>query len=164
LDYFRPSLLFLPTITAGGGTPCPYPTPGGVYEHLLPQLRLHGWYPRAPLGQPPLPFSFPPPFLLLSPPPPPFPPPRPPQPPAPAFGMPVAFKLGTALPVFLLPLLTYASFRLLRFRFPTPLLAAAAAFVFLLQEENPIWGGTIASTLTGEFSYTYGIALAVLFL
>ena len=50
------------------------------------------------------------------------------------------------------------------FRFPSPLLGAAAAAVFLFLEENPIWGGTIASTLTGEFSYTYGIGLAVLFL
>ena len=31
--------------------------------------------------------------------------------------------------------------------------------MFLFLEENPIWGGTIASTLTGEFSYTYGIGL-----
>ena len=50
------------------------------------------------------------------------------------------------------------------FRSPVPLLGAAAALVFLFSEENPIWGGTIASTLTGEFSYTYGIGLAVLFL
>ena len=83
---------------------------------------------------------------------------------APFVGMPVAFKLGTALPVFLLPPLTYAAFRLMGFRFPGPLLGAGAAAVFLFLEENPIWGGTIASTLTGEFSYTYGIGLAVLFL
>ena len=69
----------------------------------------------------------------------------------------MAFKLGTVLGVFLLPLLAYASFRLMGFRFPAPLLGAAAALVFLFLEENPIWGGTIASTLTGEFSYTYGI-------
>src|SRR6185295_9471689 len=43
-------------------------------------------------------------------------------------------------------------------------LGAAGALVFLFSEENPIWGGTIASTLTGEFSYTYGIGLALLFL
>ena len=52
----------------------------------------------------------------------------------------------------------------MRFRFPAPLLGAAAALVFLFLEDNPIWGGTMASTLTGEFSYTYGIGLAVLFL
>ena len=50
------------------------------------------------------------------------------------------------------------------FRFPAPLLGAAAACVFLFLEANPIWGGTIASTMTGEFAYTYGIGLAVLFL
>ena len=82
----------------------------------------------------------------------------------PLVGLPVAFKLGTVLGVFLLPLLTYASFRLMGFRFPAPLLGAAASLLFLFLEENPIWGGTIASTLTGEFAYTYGIGLALLFL
>ena len=151
LDYFRPALLFLPTVTAGGDTPCHYPTFVWFKEHLLPQGRLHGWYPGAYLGHPLLLYYFPLPFLIMS---------------AlhPIFGMPVAFKLGTALPVFLLPLLTYAAFRLMGFRFPGPLIGAGAAAVFLFHEDNPIWGGTIASTLTGEFSYTYGIGLAVLFL
>ncbi len=151
LDYFRPALLFLPTFTAGGDTPCHYPTAVWFHEHLLPKLRLHGWYPGAYLGHPQLLYYFPLPFLLMS-------------ALVPFTGMPVAFKLGTAIPTFLLPILTYVSFRLMRFRFPVPLLAASASWVFLLQEENPIWGGTIASTLTGEFSYAYGIALAVLFL
>ena len=52
----------------------------------------------------------------------------------------------------------------MRLPFPAPLLGAAAALVFLYVEDNPIWGGTIASTLTGEFSYTYGVGFAVLFL
>jgi hypothetical protein len=151
LDYFRPALLFLPTITAGGDTPCHYPTAVWFHERLLPKLRLHGWYPGAYLGHPLLLYYFPLPFLVIS-------------ALVPFFGMPVAFKLGTVLPSFLLPLLTYLSFRLMRFRFPAPLVGAAASFVFLMQEENPIWGGTIASTMTGEFSYAYGIALAVLFL
>jgi hypothetical protein len=83
---------------------------------------------------------------------------------APLVGMPVAFKLGTVLGIFALPLLTYASFRLMRLPFPTPLLGAAGALVFLYVEDNPIWGGTIASMLTGEFAYAYGLALALLFL
>ena len=151
LDYFRPALLFLPTVTAGGDTPCHYPTFVWFKEHLLSQGRLHGWYPGAYLGHPLLLYYFPLPFLIMS-------------ALTPFFGMPVAFKLGTALPVFLLPLLTYAAFRLMGFRFPGPLVGAGAAAVFLFHEDNPIWGGTIASTLTGEFSYTYGIGLAVLFL
>ena len=151
LDLLRPSLLFLPTLTAGGDTPCHYPTAVWFHERLLPQLRLHGWYPGASLGHPLLLYYFPLPFVLMS-------------ALAPLTGMPVAFKLGTALGVFLLPLLAYASLRLMRLPFPAPLVGAAASLVFLYLEDNPIWGGTIASTLTGEFSYTYGVGLAVLFL
>jgi hypothetical protein len=151
LDYFSPGLLLVPTITAGGDTPCHYPTFTWFHQRLLPELRLHGWYPGAYLGHPLLLYYFPLPFLVMS-------------ALAPAAGLPVAFKLGTALGVFLLPPLTYAAFRLMGFRFPAPLLGAAAALVFLFVEENPIWGGTMASTLTGEFAYAYGIALAVLFL
>ncbi len=151
LDLLRPALLLLPTITAGGDTPCHYPTAVWFHEHLGPGLRLHGWYPGASLGHPLLLYYFPFPFLLMS-------------SLAPLVGMPVAFKLGTALGVFLLPLLVYASFRLMRLAFPAPLLGAGAALVFLYVEDNPIWGGTIASTLTGEFSYTYGVGFAILFL
>ncbi|MCG6920159.1 MAG: hypothetical protein LJF15_03595 [Acidobacteria bacterium] len=151
VDLLRPSLLLLPTIAAGGDTPCHYPAAAWFYEHLLPDLRLHGWYPGAYLGHPLLLYYFPMPFLVIS-------------ALTPAVGLPVAFKLGTVLGVFLLPLLVYAAFRLMRLPFPAPLLGAATALVFLFVEDNPIWGGTIASTLTGEFSYTYGVALAVLFL
>jgi hypothetical protein len=151
LDILQPSLLLLPTITAGGDTPCHYPAAAWFQERLLPALRLHGWYPGAYLGHPLLLYYFPLPFLVMS-------------ALAPVTGLPVAFKLGTALGVFLLPLLVYVSFRLMKLPFPTPLLGAAAALVFLFVEDNPIWGGTIASTLAGEFSYTYGIGLAVLFL
>ena len=151
LDLLQPSLLLLPTITAGGDTPCHYPTAVWFYERLLPEWRLHGWYPGSYLGHPLLLYYFPFPFLVMS-------------ALAPGLGMPVAFKLGSALPVFLLPLLVYASFRLMRFAFPAPLLGAASALVFLYVEDTPIWGGTIASTLAGEFSYTYGIGFAVLFL
>ncbi len=151
VDLLRPSLMLLPTITAGGDTPCHYPTAVWFHERLLPQLRLHGWYPGSYLGHPLLLYYFPLPFLVIS-------------AITPAIGMPVAFKLGTALGILLLPLWVYASFRLMRFAFPAPLLGAAAALVFLYVEDTPIWGGTIASTLAGEFSYTYGVGFAVLFL
>jgi hypothetical protein len=151
LDLLRPSLLLLPTIAAGGDTPCHYPTAVWFHERLLPHLRLHGWYPGASVGHPLLLYYFPFPFVLMS-------------ALAPLVGMPVAFKLGTALGVFLLPPLVYLSFRLMRLPFPAPLLGAVSALVFLYVEDNPIWGGTIASTLTGEFSYTYGVGFALLFL
>ena len=148
-DYLRPALLASPTIAAGGDTPCHYPTFVWFYERLLPALRLHGWYPGAFLGQPLLLYYFPLPFLVMS-------------GLAPFVGMPVAFKLGSIGGVVLLPFAAHAAVRLLGFRFPAPLLAMGAAFVFLFVEDNPIWGGTIASTLSGEFAYAYGTALAVL--
>jgi hypothetical protein len=151
LDYLRPSLLLLPTVTAGGDTPCHYPTFVWFYERLLPHGRLHGWYPGAYLGQPLLLYYFPLPFLAMS-------------ALAPLVGLPAAFKLGTVLGVFLLPPLTYAALRLMGFGFPAPLLGAAASLVFLFCEENPIWGGTLASTLAGEFAYMLGLGLALLFL
>ncbi len=151
LDYVRPALLLLPTFTAGGDMVCHYPTLAYLQEQLLPKLRLHGWYAGAYLGQPILLYYFPTPFLVMA-------------ALAPAFGLPVAFKLGTALGVFLLPFCAYLGFRWLGFKFPGPLFGALGGFVFLLVEENPIWGGTLPSTLAGEFSYAYGIAFALLFL
>ena len=151
LDYVRPALLLLPSFTAGGDMVCHYPTLVYFQEQLLPRLRLHGWYAGAYLGQPILLYYFPVPFLLMA-------------ALAPAFGLQVAFKLGTALGVFLLPFCAYLGFRWLGFKFPGPLFGALGGFVFLLVEENPIWGGTIPSTLAGEFSYTYGIGFALVFL
>jgi hypothetical protein len=151
LDCFRPELLALPTIMAGGDTPCHFPTLVWLHEKLLPQGRLHGWYPGAYLGQPLLLYYFPLPFLVMS-------------GVSVVTGLEVAFKVGAALGVFLVPPCAWACFRMMGFRSPAPLLAAAASLVFLFCEENPIWGGTIASTLTGEIAYTYGTALAVLFL
>ena len=59
LDYLRPALLFLPTVTAGGDTPCHYPTLVYLHDTLLPRLRLQGWYPGAYLGHPLLLYYFP---------------------------------------------------------------------------------------------------------
>ena len=151
VDLLPPSLLLLPTIAAGGDTPSHYPTAVWLHDHLLPHARLHGWYPGSALGFPLLLYYFPFPFVLMS-------------ALAPLVGVAVAFKLATALGVFVLPVVAYVSFRLMRLRFPAPLVAAAATLVFLYVEDNPIWGGTIASTLTGEFSYTYGVGFALLFL
>jgi hypothetical protein len=147
-DCFRPALLHTPTIGAGGDTPFHIPTFFWFFDHLLPAARLHGWYPGAFLGHPLLLYYFPLPFVLMS-------------TMAPGLGLPVAFKVGAALGAFLLPPAAYAAVRLLGFRFPAPLLAAGASLVFLFVEENPIWGGTIVSTLAGEFAYAYGTALAL---
>src|ERR687892_2343268 len=94
LDYFPPSLLLIPTVAAGGDTPCHYPTLVHFYEHLLPRLRLHGWYPGAYLGHPLLLYYFPLPFLFMA-------------ALAPLLGVFAAFKVGSVLGVFALPLFAY---------------------------------------------------------
>src|SRR3989304_4786280 len=52
LDLLRPSLLLLSTITAGGDTPCHYPTAVWFHERLLPEGGLHGRGPGAHPGPP----------------------------------------------------------------------------------------------------------------
>ncbi len=127
LDLLHPSLLLLPTITAGGDTPCHYPTAVWVKDHLLPQLRLHGWYPGSYLGQPLLLYYFPLPFVLMA-------------ALAPLTGMPVAFKLGTVLGVFLLPLFAYVSLRRMRLPFPAPLLGGVRGARLPLRRGEPDLG------------------------
>ena len=76
----------------------------------------------------------------------------------------VAFKVITALGVFLLPLTVYAMGRLWRVRRPFPILAAVMALAFLLMESYSIYGANILSTLAGEFGYMLSFALVFLFL
>src|SRR4051795_67891 len=66
LDYVKPRLLLLPTVAAGGDTPCHFPTLAYLRDVLLPQWRLHGWYPGAYLGQPILLYYFPLAFLVMA--------------------------------------------------------------------------------------------------
>src|SRR5512141_2384039 len=93
LDEFRPGLLTSHTIMAGGDMPCHYPTFRFLYDYLLPRGRLHGWYAVVYLGHPLLLYYFPLPFLVMA-------------ALAPAAGTMIAFKLGVALGVVLLPPLT----------------------------------------------------------
>src|SRR5260221_10701560 len=82
LDYLRPSLLLLPTVAAGGDTPCHFPTLAYFRANLLPHLRFHGWYPRAYLAHPLLLYYFPLAFLLMA-------------ALAPLLGLAAAFKVGS---------------------------------------------------------------------
>ena len=43
-----------------------------------------------------------------------------------------------------------------------PELLAVAAVIFLFDESFPIYGGNIASTMAGEFSFSIALSLAVL--
>lgn len=150
LYYYRPSLLLLDTMDAGGDTPSFLRPVHHLKDVLLPAGNPQGWDLANFAGYPPYQFYFLPPALtivLLS------------------YVIPlnVAFKLVSVLGVFLLPLTTILALRALGSRFPTPVLGAPASLLFLFNGNNSMWGGNIKSTLAGEFAFSISFALAVLF-
>lgn len=76
----------------------------------------------------------------------------------------VAFKLGTVLGSVLLPITAWACGRFFRLRPPIPTLLAAATLPFLFDYTYTIYGGNLFSTLAGEYAFSFGVALAILFL
>ncbi len=78
----------------------------------------------------------------------------------------VAFKLVTVMGLLGLPPATYFFTRALGFDKSVAVVTAAAgaAFVFLENPTPQIFGGTIASTLAGEFSYSWSFALSLVYL
>jgi len=150
LSYFKPSLILLDTHISGGDTgsynyPLEY-----LKNNLLPHGNLIGWSPGWYAGFPMFQYYFSFPFLLtvlLS------------------YLIPlnVAFKIITVLGTFLLPLLTFFSMKMMRFKFPMPIIAAIFVLPFLFNQGNSMWGGNIPSTLAGEFSFSLSLAFTVLF-
>jgi hypothetical protein len=151
LSYFPPDYLLLDTIVTGGDTPSHYAAAHYLINTLLPEGKIVGWMQGNYAGFPLFQFYFPLPFLITA---------------LLQLCMPleIAFKLVTVLGTFLLPLCTYGCLKLLDQPPPVRLTAAAFTLPFLFMESNSMWGGNIPSTLSGEFSYSLGFALLVLFL
>jgi hypothetical protein len=76
----------------------------------------------------------------------------------------IAFKVGTVLGTFALPIAVFLAAKFMRFKFPMPAVAAILTLLFLFNTGNSMWGGNIPSTLAGEFSYSISMAMSVLFL
>jgi hypothetical protein len=159
LSQLRPGLLLLDTTAAGGDTGAHPWFPAFLRDHLLP-WRLTGWtddfYSGFPAGQ----FYFPLPALLIV---------------AGDVLLPynVAFKLVTALGAVALPAAVYVFGRGIRAPRPAPALFAVGATAFLffkdggdpvMRFDHHIMGGTLTSTLAGEYSFTIALALAFFFL
>jgi hypothetical protein len=159
LSQLRPGLLVLDTTAAGGDTGAHPWFPAFLRDHLLP-WRLTGWsddfYAGFPAGQ----FYFPLPALLIV---------------AADVVLPynVAFKLVTALGAVALPAAAYVFGRGIRAPRPAPALFAVGATAFLffkdggdatMRFDHHIMGGTLTSTLAGEYSFTIALALALCFL
>jgi hypothetical protein len=152
LLYFHPSLLLSPGVTTGGDTASHYYTAWYLKNVLLPSGRILGWCPGNLAGYPIFQFYFPLPFLGMA---------------ALAWlgsSLAVAFKLITAGGAFVLPLGCWLGLRLARAPFPAPALGAALSLLFLFNETNATFGGNLPSLLAGEFTYSYSLALLVVFL
>lgn len=150
LSYFQPSLFLIQNIPTGGDMASHYYPAKYLKEVLLPKGRVVGWMQGNYAGFPLFQVYFPFPFLftaLLS----------------YLVPMQIAFKVVSALGIFLLPLCAYFALRLMHYKFPIPILGALFTLPFLFMEANSMWGGNIPSTLAGEFAFSIGFALSTLF-
>lgn len=73
----------------------------------------------------------------------------------------VAFKLVAVMGIVTLPVCCWLFGRLARFAYPIPELFALAGLVYLLDESYTIYGGNVASTMAGEFSFSISLSLAL---
>jgi hypothetical protein len=157
----HPNLLVLNTTANGGDMGAHVWWPAFLRDHWFNHFRLAGWSPDWYAGFPVGQFYFPLPALLID---------------LFAIVMPynVAFKLVTVSGSILLPISAYVFARALKFPWPSPPLFALAMLRFLFETRHgaltkgddawTIYGGNLASTLAGEFSYVLGIALGLFFL
>ncbi len=161
----EPRLLLRNTTPNGGDLGAHVWFPAYLRDHLLPSLRVAGWsndwFGGFPAGQ----FYFPVPALVTV---------------ALDVVLPygVALKLTTAIGPVLMPAAAYAFFRGIRVRRPGPELAAVATVCFLyfkgiattaaagtdqanIQFNQRIMGGTLVSSLAGEYSFAFALTLAL---
>jgi hypothetical protein len=147
----QPSQLFKDTTPAGGDMGAHVWLPAYIKRELLPHFRIFGWTMDWYAGFPALTYYFPLPMVgiaLIS------------------YVIPydIAFKLVSVAGLVALPAACWALGRFGRMRFPGPACLAIAAVPFLFGREFTIYGGNIASTMAGEFSFSISLAFAVLFL
>ena len=152
LSEFRFGYLFADTTTNGGDMGAHVWWPRYLKEHWFGQFRLSGWSPDWYAGFPVGHYYFPLPAVLIA-----------LVDLVPFVPYNVAFKLVTASGPLLLPAGAYAFARGLRAPWPAPPAFAIAATGMLVQTRDGwhIYGGTIGSTLAGEFSFTLALALGL---
>ena len=76
----------------------------------------------------------------------------------------VAFKLVAVAGLVALPIAVYLMARLGRLDFPAPALAAAATIPFIFDRSFNIYGGNLMSAMAGEFAYSLGLLVTVLYM
>ena len=146
-----PSNILANNTPAGGDMGAHVWGPAFLRDHLLTQGRLTGWTPDWYDGFPAYEFYMVLPGLAIA---------------LFSYLIPygIAFKLVVVSGVVSLPVCMWAFGRLSRLPFPTPALLAVGATAYLFDRSFSIYGGNIASTLAGEFSFSIALSFAVLFL
>ena len=151
LAVLQPQLLVVANTPSGGDMGAHVLGPAYLRDVLLPEGRVLGWSNSWFAGFPIFYFYFPLPSLvivaldLLLP-----------------YG--VAFKVVTVIGLLAMAPATYFFARSMRFSRTAATVAAAAGGAFVFMESYTIYGGNIASTLAGEFSYSWSFALSLVYL
>jgi hypothetical protein len=150
LAQLYPSLLFSDSTPTGGDMGAHVWGPAFLRDHVLPHFRLTGWANDWYAGFPIYVFYMLPPALMVV---------------LLDIVLPYgeALKIISALGILTLPICCWAFGKLSGMRFPIPPLLAVASVVFLFDETFQIYGGNIASTMAGEYSFSIALSLAMLF-
>jgi hypothetical protein len=147
----NPWLIVSSTTPTGGDMGAHVLGPAYLRDTLLPEGRILGWSNDWFAGYPAFYFYFPLPSLtivfldLFLP-----------------YG--VAFKIVTVMGLLATPPAAYYLARSMKLGKQISLVAAGAGVVFAFFESYSIYGGNIASTLAGEFAYSWSFALSLLYL
>lgn len=151
LAIMNPGWILSATTPTGGDMGAHVYGPAFLRDHLLPKGHVLGWSSDWFAGFPAFYFYFPLPSLAIV---------------ALDFVLPygVAFKIVTVLGLLAMPPAAYYLARSMRLGKHVSLVAAASGVVFVFFESFTIYGGNVASTLAGEFSYSWSFALSLLYL
>lgn len=147
----NPGLILSATTPTGGDTGAHVFGPAYLRDTLLPKGQILGWSNDWFAGFPAFYFYFPLPSLVIVildvflP-----------------YG--VAFKIVTVLGLLALAPAIYFHTRALTFGRHIALVTAGSGVVFAFYESYSIYGGNVASTLAGEFSYSWSFALSLVYL
>ncbi len=149
-SYFEPKYLLKTTTISGGDTSSHNFMAKEMKEKFLPSGKVFGWSNGWWNGFPMFQFYFFIPYLLMA---------------LLSFAMPlqIAFRIVSVLGIFSLPVSVYFSLRMMRFKFPMPILGAIASLFLLFGYTHTMWGVNIYSTLAGEISQSISFSLMVLF-
>jgi hypothetical protein len=145
----HPSLILRNNTPTGGDMGAHVWAPAYLRDHLLTQFKLTGWSMDWYSGLPVYRFYMVVPALaillldLVLP-----------------YG--IAMKLIAVVGILALPWCAWKLGRMTRLAYPLPELLALGATLFLYDESFTIYGGNIASTMAGEFSFSIALALALL--